>query len=160
MHVQLVVRAFKQAVKANVFGPFEAIAVRGTSGMLFGPLLAHMTRKRLSVIRKPNESAHTSRTLEGVVEASRYVIVDDFVSTGQTVSKIVAGMAESPFKPALAGLFTWNRESYDGWDLTNGDYGNAALWTGLPIVGVAKLPPYYKVCKCVGAYQSLTLEDS
>lgn len=147
-YAKSVVRSFKAALKDKVFGDFEAIAVRGVSGMLFGPMLAHMTKKRLSVIRKPRETKHTNRILEGVHDTKRYVIVDDFVSSGETVQAIVCGMKQSPFRPMPAGLFMWCRDSCDGYGLMHGCYSEPTLWEGLPLVGVTRHEPYYTVCKC------------
>jgi adenine/guanine phosphoribosyltransferase-like PRPP-binding protein len=68
---------------------YDAIAVRGVSGLLLGPALAIATGKSLIVVRK-EESAHAKTGVEGDIAARRYIIVDDFVDTGETCRTIVS----------------------------------------------------------------------
>lgn len=51
--------------------PFDAIAVRGNSGTIFGGALAMMLDKGLILVRKPGESSHSYLDVEGDVDASR-----------------------------------------------------------------------------------------
>lgn len=67
---------------------FDAIAFRGMSGCLLAAPLAYLTGKTLIMVRKPEQS-HTSLIVEGDKAAKTYVIVDDFISSGQTVKIIV-----------------------------------------------------------------------
>jgi len=62
---------------------FDSFAVRGVSGIVFGAKLAHVMKKNLVVVRKPNESAHASGMVEGL-KPYRYLFVDDFVASGYT----------------------------------------------------------------------------
>lgn len=74
---------------------FETVVFRGTSGALIAPCVADRMRKHLTVIRKHQEHAHTSRTTEGWIrETTRYIIVDDFISEGETVRTIVEAMSQ------------------------------------------------------------------
>ncbi len=66
---------------------FEAIVVRGVSGISVGSILAHLLDKPLVIIRK-DESAHSNLKYEGPTDFSKYLIVDDFYSTGDTLRKI------------------------------------------------------------------------
>ena len=68
---------------------FDTIAVRGMSGALIGPTLAYVLDKHLLVIRKDGENTHSSYKVEGNVNARKVLIVDDFVSTGDTVQHII-----------------------------------------------------------------------
>lgn len=72
---------------------FEAIAYRGNSGALVAPAVAARMGKRLIMSRKPGENSHSSSHIEGPKWALRYVIVDDFVSTGRTINTIVDDVA-------------------------------------------------------------------
>lgn len=63
---------------------FDAIAFRGLSGALFAPTVAMKMGKTLIAVRK-KETKHSSRIVEGDYNAKRYVILDDFVSSGETV---------------------------------------------------------------------------
>jgi adenine/guanine phosphoribosyltransferase-like PRPP-binding protein len=71
---------------------FDAIAFRGISGALVAPILAYRLNKSLLVVRKPkqtDETSHSGRRVEGDLNARRYLIVDDFQSSGNTVQAIV-----------------------------------------------------------------------
>jgi hypothetical protein len=72
----------------------EAIAVRGSSGVLFaGMLMALLPELRVIVCRKPGENAH-SRVLcnltggEPDVFMDAYVFLDDFVNSGKTLAGV------------------------------------------------------------------------
>lgn len=66
----------------------DFIAVRGVSGMSIGYAAAALYDIPIVVCRK-GEQAHTSQQVHGDVKrAGRYVIVDDFVSSGETVNTI------------------------------------------------------------------------
>jgi orotate phosphoribosyltransferase-like protein len=74
---------------------FDSIAFRGISGALTAPILAYMLRKNVLVIRKSPEEegySHSGHEVEGDMHAQRYVIVDDFVSTGKTITEIFKKM--------------------------------------------------------------------
>ena len=77
----------------------DAIAFRGMSGCLFGAPLAARMRKPMIMVRKKcvdcgREQSHTSQTVEGDRNATTYVIVDDFVASGNTVRTIQAAITE------------------------------------------------------------------
>ena len=92
---------------------FQAFAFRGISGALVAPILAHKTQKTLIVVRKPREKehSHSMSPVEGDRAANRYIIVDDFQSTGQTVNSIIRGISIfNPIAQCLGTLFY--RESF------------------------------------------------
>lgn len=71
---------------------YDAIAVRGNSGTLFGGALSYETGKHLILVRKPGDSSHSMYPVEGLIAGDkgylRYIIVDDFIASGATVSEI------------------------------------------------------------------------
>src|ERR1035437_5312438 len=70
---------------------FDAIAFRGMSGALVAPLLAHKLHKTLIMVRKGDGESvrsHSMRNIEGDDAAKRYLIVDDFLASGNTVRDI------------------------------------------------------------------------
>jgi hypoxanthine phosphoribosyltransferase len=82
---------------------FDAIAIRGNSGAIIGGAIATALNKPIILVRKDKwkeESHHSMMHVEGPLNWSplaRYVIVDDFVSSGATFRKIqdaIAGRAE------------------------------------------------------------------
>ena len=77
----------------------DAIAFRGMSGCLFGAPLAARMRKPMIMVRKKcadcgREQSHTNQLVEGDRNAKTYVIVDDFIATGNTVRTIQAAITE------------------------------------------------------------------
>jgi hypothetical protein len=87
---------------------FQSFAFRGISGALIAPLLAYKTGKTLIVVRKPkpDESSHSDYPVEGDLNAQRYIIVDDFQSSGSTVTAIISGIAQfNPSARCLGTLF-------------------------------------------------------
>jgi hypothetical protein len=76
---------------------FDAIAFRGMSGALIGPVLADRLDKKLIMVRKPTDGeSHSRMTVEGE-KADRYIIVDDFVSSGSTVRAIIQALVHAEF---------------------------------------------------------------
>jgi hypoxanthine phosphoribosyltransferase len=71
---------------------FDAIAFRGASGALIGPILAYMLGKTMIMVRKERREGHSYYLVEGEYTARTYLIVDDFISRGTTVRAIVEGV--------------------------------------------------------------------
>jgi phosphoribosylpyrophosphate synthetase len=67
---------------------FQAIAFTGISGAAFAFPLAYLLNKTLICIRKANSSIHTKLNVEGHIDCTSYIIVDDFISTGSTITLI------------------------------------------------------------------------
>lgn len=84
---------------------FDAIAMQGLSGYTIGMPLAYLMRKMPVAVRKPIEIdrnqatyntglSHSSFLVEGGTETCKYVIVDDQISSGRTVKRMLKAMAE------------------------------------------------------------------
>ena len=67
---------------------YEAIAFRGMSGALIAPTVALRLKKTLIMVRKPETVTHSRMRVEGDSGAKRYIIIDDLISTGDTVRQI------------------------------------------------------------------------
>jgi hypothetical protein len=68
---------------------FEAIAVRGVSGLLVGPMVASKLGKPWCVIRKPGEGSHSGhKSVEGWLNFKTYLIIDDLIASGGTLKLI------------------------------------------------------------------------
>lgn len=143
--VKRIVKSFKQAVKDNVFGDFDTIAVRGLSGLVFGQTLAYAVDKNLLIIRKKDESSHSDYEIEGFTEIKNYIIVDDFINTGRTVGTIaketkthVNFLNCGTIIPKLVGCFLWNTSSYNpGYTLKANrslNYYDYKEWESIPLV--------------------------
>ena len=87
---------------------FDAIAFRGMSGALIAPSLALSLNKSLLMVRKENDDTHSKNEHNGLVEGDRaarsYIIVDDMISSGETVRAIRTEIAK--FAPHIACLGT------------------------------------------------------
>ena len=74
---------------------FEAIAFRGMSGALLAPILAYKTGKTLLMVRKPKtlddgrNQDHSNFRVEGDRATKRYLILDDFMCSGNTIWSII-----------------------------------------------------------------------
>lgn len=65
---------------------FDTLIGTGLSGALVLPLLARALRKNFAVVRKP-DNAHSDERVEGAI-GSRWIFVDDLVSTGATFQRV------------------------------------------------------------------------
>ncbi len=72
---------------------FDILVFRGFSGALVGPTVALRVGKPWALVRKPGDTAHSCRHVEGKAEG-RYVIIDDFIDSGETVLAIQQTIAE------------------------------------------------------------------
>ena len=68
---------------------FDAIAFTGMSGGLMAPTVADALGVGLMAIRKDQSSPHTSLKVEATPECYEYIILDDMISTGDTINKIM-----------------------------------------------------------------------
>jgi len=73
---------------------FEAIAFTGISGAAFAFPLAYLLSKSLICIRKANSSTHCNLSIEGHIDCTSYIIVDDFISTGATIQLITTSIEQ------------------------------------------------------------------
>ena len=92
-------------------GEFDSIAVRGVSGLIVGSPVALHLGKPLVVARKPSEIAHSSGVSNDRNAGRRYVILDDFVSSGATVSEITYTMTQHT-SALRAGIYVYNTHEY------------------------------------------------
>lgn len=76
------IRAFKK--KNN----FDVIAFTGSSGAALAYPLSYKLKIPLICIRK-DKSSHFKEKIEGQFEFKNYIIVDDFISSGATIKKIM-----------------------------------------------------------------------
>ena len=86
---------------------FNAIAVRGVSGILIGAPLASATKTDLIVIRKDDERCHSDSKAEGWGFNQKILIVDDFIETGDTVDQIYETITETCDSYSIAGILLY-----------------------------------------------------
>lgn len=79
--------------EANHGDLFDTIAYRGASGAIIASIIAHRLKKPLLLVRKPDDTkGHSPFMLEGPRSVKRYLIVDDFMSSGATYEAIRAAV--------------------------------------------------------------------
>lgn len=87
-------KAVEKAIKALSKHNFDSIAFMGMSGALVAPTIASRMNKELLMVRKKDEKRHSSFDVEGYSISKRFVIVDDFVCSGETVTYILDQIKE------------------------------------------------------------------
>jgi adenine/guanine phosphoribosyltransferase-like PRPP-binding protein len=93
---------------------FDTIAFTGMSGAAMAYILAYKLGLQLLCVRKKTDGSHFHRSYqfrdtglvcEGNLGSKRYLIVDDFISTGNTIKYIVESVyTEAPFAKCVAML--------------------------------------------------------
>ena len=100
-----------------------SIAFRGMSGAVVAPVLAYICDLGLIVVRKENDSSHSTRRVEGEL-AHDYIIVDDFISAGYTVDAIINAISKVSEVRCL-GVMTYSRD----YEMTyNSSMGELPTW--------------------------------
>ena len=93
----------------------DSVVVSGKSGISVGFALLLTMDMHLVTVRKPGEDSHGAM-IEGTdaKELKKYVILDDFVSSGATVERIIASIngrasGRSDNKPECVGVVCYQR---------------------------------------------------
>jgi hypothetical protein len=95
------------ALKASKL-QFDAIAFTGVSGALIAPIVAFQMGVDLIVVRKDIEGSHSKSLVEGAWQASKILIIDDFVATGDTVMRIANMLREHRPLASVVGVYEYN----------------------------------------------------
>lgn len=73
---------------------YDTLVGTGLSGAVAVPLLAYTLRKNFVLVRKPDDNTnHSYRSVEGTL-GNRWVFVDDFISTGKTLKRVMETVKE------------------------------------------------------------------
>jgi orotate phosphoribosyltransferase-like protein len=95
---------------------FDTIVFRGMSGALMAPIVAHQLEKFVTICRKPSDDSHAGcGRLEGHVGMKKYIIFDDFISSGKTIQSILDTIKdhyefENETEPNCVGIFLYRSE--------------------------------------------------
>jgi adenine/guanine phosphoribosyltransferase-like PRPP-binding protein len=102
-HVDAAVKTLKDFKKKT---SFDAIAFTGTSGAGIAFPLSYFLKLPLLHIPKSGVYRHSANSLEGTVNSKKYVIVDDFIASGDTVRRIERTIStQTTAKPVAIFLF-------------------------------------------------------
>ena len=91
---------------------FDFIAVRGISGALVGSYLTVKLGKSIVVVRKEHDDTH-GRSIEYDdinLRNSRYIIVDDGISSGKTICEIIDKL-QKEYHSEFVGAFMYCQDS-------------------------------------------------
>lgn len=72
---------------------FDAIVIQGYSSSLIGIPIADALGKPIVIVRKPNDDRTSNKKVEGLA-TTRFLFVDDLVSTGRTFSRVREALYE------------------------------------------------------------------
>lgn len=86
---------------------FDSIAFRGMSGALIAPMVAMALGKPVSMVRKREHNSHCGLMVEGCDDPATYIIVDDMISSGETMKLIVKAMGDRHTRPECVGIFLY-----------------------------------------------------
>jgi adenine/guanine phosphoribosyltransferase-like PRPP-binding protein len=92
----------------------DAIAFTGQSGSSVAYPLSYKLGIPLICIRKGCES-HSSKTYEGICPVENYVIVDDFIDSGDTIDRIVNKVKFYNHSAKLAKILLYQSSRYKQW---------------------------------------------
>lgn len=105
----------------------DGIAVRGVSGIAIAGIVSANTDIPLVIVRKPDEKRHSSNDVEFpdcyYDHSYNYIIVDELISTGKTVTAIKNAIAESV---SNRNIGTWNLVKMYFYDSGGSYLGNSA----------------------------------
>lgn len=115
---------------------------RGISGVLALPIFSEVLKCSIAISRKSNDSSHAGNDKIEAVDTDHFrssiesvVIVDDFISSGETLMRIKEHMDRISFgvKPLAIVLYC----PYDSSSL-EGDKLKKSTWNDVPIIGVCE----------------------
>ena len=90
--------AMAEKIKAE--HDFDTIVFSGVSGSAMAFILGHALKVPILCVRKASDGSHFAdyskgSPLEGNIGVYRYLIVDDFISTGRTANYIIDAVSEN-----------------------------------------------------------------
>lgn len=120
--------------------PFDTIAFTGVSGAALAFPLSYLLGKPLLCVRKANSSTHSSYKVEGNYSAFRYIIVDDFISSGKTMEDIQKNIERelAPPIPELVGIYLYRNEYI----------GDHLQWVSIHDKKIPVLSPHHRKPTC------------
>jgi adenine/guanine phosphoribosyltransferase-like PRPP-binding protein len=93
---------------------FDTIVCTGISGVVFAPALAKKMGRKIAIVRKARDGTHSSNKVEADCfddEFGNYIIVDDLISSGNTVKRITKAITKhTRGKGRCVGVYLY---SYD-----------------------------------------------
>lgn len=101
---------------------FDSIAFIGMSGALLAPTLAYVMNKELIALRKQPSNSHSFHSIEGYAATKKYIVVDDFICTGETLRDVIKRMKDFAPQAEFVGTYMYSDHRF---------VQSGALWFGL-----------------------------
>lgn len=89
----------------------DCIVVRGMSGFSLGPMVAFAAKRGIALVRKKRGDGHSSTIVESPDYVKKYIIVDDFVSSGATIYAITEAMKQEHENSVCLGVYEYARDT-------------------------------------------------
>ena len=118
-------KAFIAYIKASKV-QFDTVICRGVSGLLVAPAVAQSLKKHLIVVRK-QDGNHSGALLEGFRDAKRFIIVDDFICSGNTIREQLNAMANGQSGAQCVGIFCYRSSKESNFDYTRPNESHASI---------------------------------
>lgn len=90
---------------------FDAIAISGYSSAMTAPILAHLLRKNIVLVRKASEVRFSCFEAEGK-HGQRVLFLDDLISSGNTLRHVYNGLAKLDCK--IVGYYLYMNTNHWG----------------------------------------------
>jgi hypothetical protein len=116
---------------------YDTIIGTGLSGTIFTARVAPGLRKKFAIVRKEDDtSTHSGKRVEGVV-GERFVVADDFVSSGATLKRVLEEMKEKHPRAQFVGVYQYERGTFTPVSRAMDHFGSwvADVLQGGPILG-------------------------
>jgi len=98
--------------KLGIEDKFDTIVVRGASGILIAGALAVATDKCIAIVRKANDSTHSRGPITSNSIIGKFIVLDDFVDTGATMSAIFSELEQvGHFREDCVAVILYSDES-------------------------------------------------
>lgn len=133
-------KRLKHAVKKLKDVDFDTVAVSGHSGVIFGSALAIAMDKKLVIVRKKSdkENSHSWLYVEGEI-GKKYIVVDDFISSGTTRERVRRRLAQSEDFSRMKMVGTWEYARTRGADGDSYDIGEGMSLGSFTIGSIEEL---------------------
>lgn len=106
--LKLVPKAVKRLRAYRKKNPFDAIAFTGSSGAGLAFPLSYFLKVPLIHVRKKDKN-HYGEAIEGTISSKRYLIVDDFIESGNSIRRIIKSINSNYEHQAIpVGIFLYD----------------------------------------------------
>ncbi len=87
-YVKLINKTIKKITLIKKKNNFDAIAFSGSSGAAIAYPISYLLKLPLIHVRK-DKSHYGNSKVEGCINSNKYIIIDDFISSGATIKRII-----------------------------------------------------------------------